>query len=292
MRIYYLLLGLLFVILWSSAFSVAKLSINYAPPLLVLSLRFFFSFLICITIIFFQFKKISFNYKSLFPIVLFGLFQNSIYLSLNFISLKWINAGLVVTINSLVPLVVFGILFFIFKEKISKISTLGLVFGCLGILLIFFINIEKNKLQFLGIILCFCATVSISLATVLIKRINNENLLYIISIQMLTGFVTILPLSFLFENWSIDFNNNFKFSFLYLVLGPGILANYIFLKLSKKIGPAKASSLHFLNPILGLISANIILSENILYSNMIIVLTISLAIIFINFEKNFKNQDY
>jgi len=292
MRNNYLLLGLLFVILWSSAFSVAKLSISYAPPLLVLSLRFFFSFLICLTIIFFQFKKISFNLKDLIPIVIFGFFQNSVYLGLNFISLKWINAGLVVTINSLVPVMVFAITFFILNEKVSKISVLGLILGGFGISLIFFSNTEKNNFQFLGIILCFCATFSISLATIFIKKINNKNLLFIISIQMLTGFVTIFPLSFLFENWNIDFNTNFKFSLLYLILGPGILANYIFLKLTKEIGPNKASSFHFLNPILGLISANIILSENILYSNMLSVLIISIAIIFINFEKNFKNQDY
>jgi len=292
MRIKYLLLGLLFVILWSSAFSVAKMSINYAPPLLVLSLRFFFSFLICITIIVFQYKKISFDYKDLIPIVIFGFFQNSIYLGLNFISLKWINAGLVVTINSLVPLVVFAILFLIFKEKVSKISILGLIIGILGICLIFFQNIEKNNFQFIGIILCFCATISISFATIFIKKINNENFIYIISIQMLTGFITLLPISFLFENWMIDFNIKFELSLLYLILGPGILANYIFLKLTKEIGPAKASSFHFLNPILGLVSANIILSENILYSNVVSVLIISIAIIFINFEKKFKNQDY
>ena len=130
-------MGLVFVILWSSAFTSAKVIVQYSPPLLILAVRFFLTGSLGLLLANLFFEKISLTKKEWYSLVAFGLCQNTVYLGCNFIAMGSIDAFLAVIIASMLPILV---AIFSWARKIEKISFMGLVgmlfgvFGCLIIL--------------------------------------------------------------------------------------------------------------------------------------------------------------
>ena len=88
MNIRALLLGLIFVIIWSSAFTSARIIVLYSSPLAALSIRFFISGLIGVFIALAlgqSFKLTKSQWRATF---VFGLCQNALYLGLNFVAMQ------------------------------------------------------------------------------------------------------------------------------------------------------------------------------------------------------------
>ena len=54
-----LIMGLVFVVLWSSAFTSAKIIVNHAPPLLALGVRFFLTGLFGLILFQLFYKKVA-----------------------------------------------------------------------------------------------------------------------------------------------------------------------------------------------------------------------------------------
>ena len=117
MKIRDFILGVSFALIWSSAFTSARICMLDAPPFLLLSLRFFLSGTVAIALAYIFGQSISFSKSEWHSIIIFGLCQNTIYLGLNFVAMQWLNAGLAATIASLLPLIVtvFLWLFFIIE---------------------------------------------------------------------------------------------------------------------------------------------------------------------------------
>ena len=76
-----LIMGLVFVVLWSSAFTSAKIIVNHAPPLLALGVRFFLTGLFGLILFKLFYKKVSLTKNEWTSLIIFGICQNSIYLS-------------------------------------------------------------------------------------------------------------------------------------------------------------------------------------------------------------------
>ena len=149
-----LILGVSFALIWSSAFTSARISMFDAPPFLLLSLRFFLSGIIAIGLAYFLGQTINFSKPEWSAIFIFGIFQNTIYLGLNFVAMQWIDASLAATIASLLPLIVTILLWLFFKERLTPLGLVGLLIGLLGLILIVHSTIP-NKLNIIGILFCF-----------------------------------------------------------------------------------------------------------------------------------------
>ena len=122
-------LGIAFALIWSSAFTSARISMFDAPPFLLLSLRFLISGIIAIGLAHIIGQSIQFSRSEWYAILIFGVFQNTIYLGLNFVAMQWIDASLAATIASILPLIITIFLWLFFKEKLSTVGLLGLVIG-------------------------------------------------------------------------------------------------------------------------------------------------------------------
>ncbi|MEM1021241.1 MAG: DMT family transporter, partial [Pseudomonadota bacterium] len=131
-----IIMGLAFVIMWSSAFTSARIIVANAPPISALALRFLISGVIGIAIA----KALGQTWK-LTPVqwratVIFGLSQNALYLGLNFVAMQTVDASLAAIIASSMPLLVAVASWGIFGQRIGAMGFAGLVAGTLGVMII------------------------------------------------------------------------------------------------------------------------------------------------------------
>ena len=272
-------MGLIFILFWSSAFTSAKILVSNSPPLLVLGIRFLLTGAIGILINNIFFNKIKLNYKDWKFILLFGVCQNTLYLGLNFLAMDKIDAYLAVVVASLLPIFVAIMSFFLRKNKLNILSTIGIVIGFLGCSIILAPKITVN-FNLYGLSLCLIAVIALAMATLIIKDgfSKREQLLPFVSIQMIAGGLPLLLLSFIFEEWTINFTNSFMIAFIYTCFFPGLIATMIWFNLVKRIGVIMASSFHFLTPPTGVIIAYIVLNENININDIIGIIFITIAL--------------
>mgnify|MGYP000103126995 FL=1 len=83
-----LLMGLAFALMWSSAFTSARIIVQDAPPLASLSLRFFLSGLLGVLIAKALGQSWSLTRNQWRAVFVFGLCQNALYLGLNFVAMQ------------------------------------------------------------------------------------------------------------------------------------------------------------------------------------------------------------
>ena len=278
MKIRDVVLGLAFAIIWSSAFTSARIAMFDAPPFLLLSLRFLLSGTIAIVLAYLLGQSVNFSRREWYAICIFGLCQNTIYLGSNFVAMQWIDASLAAIIASLLPLVVTIFSWFFLKERLNKLGLIGLLIGLSGVLFIMNAGIT-SKLNTIGIIFCLLGVIALAIATIIIRNSSGENLLMMIGLQMLVGSFTLFPLSMAFEIWEVTWSPRLIAAFLYTTIFPGLLGTLIWFKLLNFLGPIKAASFHFLNPFFGVLIAHIILSEKLVSQQIFGVLLVMVAIL-------------
>ena len=84
--------GVGFALMWSSAFSSARLVVLDAPPLAALSVRFLISGLIAVSIAAVLGQSARLSRAHWIAVILFGICQNALYLGLTFVALQTIEA--------------------------------------------------------------------------------------------------------------------------------------------------------------------------------------------------------
>ena len=89
-----ILAGLAFALIWSSAFTSARIIVADAPPILSLSLRFLISGLIGIALARFLGQTWRLTPGQWRATLVFGLCQNALYLGLNFVAMQTVEASL------------------------------------------------------------------------------------------------------------------------------------------------------------------------------------------------------
>jgi drug/metabolite transporter (DMT)-like permease len=257
-----ILMGVSFSLIWSSAFTSAKILVTAASPLMVLSLRFLISGLLGIAIARMLGQKIQLNREEWTVVVIIGISQNALYLAFNFMAMQWIEASLAAIIASLLPLVVAVVCWVFLGEKTGLNGMLGLTVGFGGVLVIMLDKLSGSSAS-LGMTLCLIGVAALAGATLYVGRMMslNKNVVMIVGLQMLVGSITLFPFSLIFETWNIEWSTSFILAFIYTTLVPGLLGTLIWFFLVRRIGPVRAATFHFLNPFFGVLVAALILSE-------------------------------
>ena len=98
-----ILAGLAFALIWSSAFTSARIIVADAPPILSLSLRFLISGMIGIAIARMLGQTWRLTPAQWKATIVFGICQNALYLGLNFVAMQSIEASLASIIASTMP---------------------------------------------------------------------------------------------------------------------------------------------------------------------------------------------
>ena len=256
-----ILAGLAFALIWSSAFSSARIIVADAPPIISLSLRFLISGVIGIALARFLGQSWRLTPGQWRATIVFGLCQNALYLGLNFVAMQTVEASLASIIASTMPLAVGFAGWVIFRERLSALGVLGLCAGAGGVALIIGARMQAVADLF-GIVLCFIAVASLTVATLMVRGASSGgNLLMIVGLQMLVGSAFLVIPGFIFDQPEVTWSVELVLAFSYTVLMPGLLATFIWFWLVKRIGAVKAATFHFLNPFFGVMIAAVLLGE-------------------------------
>ena len=256
-----ILAGLAFALIWSSAFTSARIILADAPPILSLSLRFLISGLIGIALAQFLGQTWRLTPGQWRATIVFGLCQNALYLGLNFVAMQTVEASLASIIASTMPLAVGFAGWVIFRERLSALGVLGLCAGAGGVALLMGARMQAGA-DFYGIALCFIAVASLTVSTLMVRGASSGgNLLMIVGLQMLVGSAFLVIPGLIFDQPVVNWSMKLVLAFSYTVLMPGLVATFIWFWLVQRIGAVKAATFHFLNPFFGVMIAAVLLGE-------------------------------
>jgi probable blue pigment (indigoidine) exporter len=274
-----ILAGLAFALIWSSAFTSARIIVADAPPILSLSLRFLISGLIGIALARFLGQTWRLTPGQWRATIVFGLCQNALYLGLNFVAMQTVEASLASIIASTMPLAVGLAGWVIFRERLSALGVLGLCAGAGGVALIMGARMQAGA-DFYGIALCFIAVASLTVATLMVRGASSGgNLLMIVGLQMLVGAGFLVIPGLLFDQPVVTWSVKLVLAFSYTVLMPGLVATFIWFWLVQRIGAVKAATFHFLNPFFGVMIAAVLLGETLSVWDIVGVVIIMVGIL-------------
>ncbi|WGI21712.1 DMT family transporter [Amylibacter sp. IMCC11727] len=262
-------MGLTFALIWSSAFTSARIIVLQAPPLTISSLRFAVAGIIAITIAYLLGQRIRLDRKNWRAVIVFGICQNALYLGLFFMAMTRIEASLASIIASAMPLIV-GLASALFLgERLGTLGWIGLIAGFAGVALIMGARLSDG-IDVIGIVLCIVGVTALAVAALTVRATSSKgNVLMVVGIQMLVGSIALLIPALLFETPSFTWTGSLFAAFSYTVLMPGIVATIIWFLLVERIGATRASTFHFLNPFFGVAIAAVILGEQLTRTDII-----------------------
>ena len=278
-------MGLAFAVMWSSAFTSARIIVASAPPLTALSLRFLVSGLIGVLIALALGQSWRLTRAQWRATIIFGICQNALYLGLNFVAMQTIEASLAAIIASTMPLLVGLASWALLGERIGLLGGLGLVAGVIGVTVIMGSRLQGGA-DLYGLALCVGGVLALTLATLTVRgATSGGNFLMIVGLQMLVGSLVLGVAGLSIETIRIDWSWQLVAAFLYTTLIPGLAATLVWFKLVNRIGAIKAATFHFLNPFFGVVIAALILSESLGVWDMVGVVVVMIGILAVQLSR-------
>ena len=278
-------MGLAFALMWSSAFTSARVIVMDAPPLGSLALRFFISGIIGVAIARMMGQSWTLTRDQWRATFVFGLCQNALYLGLNFVAMQTIEASLASIIASMMPLMVAFAGWVVFRERLRPLAVLGLLAGVIGVGLIMGTRINGG-VDLYGVSLCGIAAVALTIATLSVRGASSGgNVMMIVGLQMFVGAGILAVASAGLETIEVNFTWRLGFAFTYTTLVPGVLATWVWFALVGRIGAVRAATFHFLNPFFGVAIAGVLLGEAIGGIDLIGVAIITVGILAVQLSK-------
>ncbi|EPF5498530.1 EamA family transporter [Yersinia enterocolitica] len=255
------LIALLITAIWGVNFSIIKLGLITADPLILAGIRFT---LCALPAVFFIKKpdtswRYIIGYGLLFGIGLWGIVNLGI------------KAGVSAGIASLV--LQFGAFFtmvlgaFLFHENLSKYQYIGIIVALLGLTSIIFIS--DGSVTFIGLALVLCGAVVWGLVSIIIKKSDTKKVFSFLVWSSLFSPIPLFILSYLFNGPSgftelaIHFNTTTLFSILFQVYPNTLFAYWVWNSLLTKYPVSVVAPLSLLVPIFGMLGSVMIFNESI-----------------------------
>ncbi|MEI4231400.1 DMT family transporter [Roseovarius sp. D22-M7] len=280
-----ILMGLAFAVMWSSAFTSARIIVASAPPLTALSLRFLLSGILGVLIARAIGQSWHLTRGQWRATIVFGVCQNALYLGLNFVAMQTVEAGLAAIIASTMPLLVGLAGWLIFGERIGAMGILGLVAGIAGVIIIMGARLNGG-VDLYGVGLCVAGVVALTFATLAVRgATSGGNFLMVVGLQMLVGSLVLGIAAVPLETFAVDWSWTLVAAFAYTTLVPGLAATLTWFWLVNRIGAVKAATFHFLNPFLGVAIAAVVLSETLSKQHLVGVAVIMLGILAVQLSR-------
>ena len=256
-----IVMGIAFTLMWSSAFTSARVIVAQASPLASLSLRFFISGLIGIMIAKWLGQSFDLTRNQWRATFIFGIFQNALYLGLNFVAMQTIEASLASIIASSMPLMVAFAGWIVFRDKLAPLALIGLIAGFVGVSLIMGLRLSGGA-DLMGLALCVAGALALTVATLSVRGASEGgNVMMVVGLQMIVGAVALGVASYFTEDIQVTMSASLIMAFVYTTLVPGLAATFVWFQLVNRIGAIKAATFHFLNPFFGVLIAAILLGE-------------------------------
>lgn len=258
-----MVLGLVFAVMWSSAFASARIILLDAPPLWSLALRFLISGGLAVAIARALGQSWRLPPAQARAVVIFGLCQNALYLGLFFVAMQRIEASLASIIASSMPLIVAALGWTLRGERLAPLGIAGMVAGFAGVAIIMGSRLQAGA-DPVSVALCILGASALAVATLTVRGASGGgNLLMVVGLQMLVGSAALAMVALAIEPLHVTPTARLAAAFAYQIAIPGLAATLIWFSLVGRIGAVKASAFHFLNPFFGVLIAAALLGEKV-----------------------------
>lgn len=280
-----IIMGLAFALMWSSAFTSARIIVADASPLFSLALRFLLSGVIGVIIARAMGQSWHLTRNQWFATILFGICQNALYLGLNFYAMQTVEAGLASIIASTMPLLVAMASWAFFSDRLKPLGILGLLAGIGGVALIMGSRISAG-VDLFGVAMCGLGVLALTFATLAVRgATSGGNFMMIVGLQMLVGALCLFAATAVFETPYINPSPKWFAAFAYTTLVPGLAATLVWFQLLDRIGAIRAATFHFLNPVFGVAIAAALLGERLGGLDVLGVVIITLGILAVQLSR-------
>lgn len=243
---------LLFVLIWSTGFIVAKFGLPYAPTLTFLLLRYFGVLAVLLPAL--LLVRAPWPHGQAVHIALAGILVQAGYLSGVWSAIKLgMPAGLSALIVGLQPLLT-GFAASLVGEPVRPRQWLGLLMGLAGVALVVGDKLTPDGSSFLNVSLCVLALVSITAGTLYQKRFCPRfDLRTGAAIQFGASVLVTLPLAVWLEDLAPDFGTvewtaDFILALAWSVFALSIGAMFLLFALIRQNAATHVSSLMYLTP--------------------------------------------
>lgn len=278
-------MGIAFCLMWSSAFTSARIIVEHAPPLTSLAIRFLISGLLGVAIAFAIGERMRLSRAQWVNVLVFGICQNALYLGFNFMAMQWVEASFAAIVASVMPLLVAFAGWVVFHERPATIAIAGLIVGFVGVAIIMGSRLQGG-VDLTGALFCVIGLVALTVATLAVRGASSGgNILMIVGLQMLVGAAALIGPALALEPWEVDWTPSLGWAFAYTTIVPGLLATWVWFQLVGRIGMVKAATFHFLNPFFGVVIAAWLLSEGVTTLDMVGVAVIAVGILCVQLGK-------
>ncbi len=260
----YLGLVLLFCLTWSSAFPAAKLAITVGPPLLYLGLRFSIAAALLLGYAAATGRLRKGARVPWVALLLLGVINQAGYQGLAWIGMRTVSGGLATIITSLNPVLVAALAVPLLGERMTGRKLAGLAFGFAGAAFVVRNRIVISGEDPVGIAFLGVGMVSMTLGTLLYKRIAPRiDLVTAVGTQQVgAGIALLLTGTLMGEHFDQFVISPLLFgTMLWFVFVISVGAFLLWFFLLRRGTASAASSLHFLMPPLGLLMSWAVLGE-------------------------------
>ncbi len=258
-----ILLGLIFVILWSSASIAAKIGIRDAAPLTMLDLRFFLAGAALLTYAYVFRRDTPMPQRGDWKhVTVLALTNSTGYLGLSWLAFTQVPAGLFGLFIAMNPLIVAVLSWLWLKRPITRNEVIGIALGAAGLIAATTPRVQGKEATLAGIVMAVAAMVIYSFGSVYFKWSKLQiGGLALNAWQVMIGAVTLLPLAILANHTQpVNITPSFIAALAWSVLAVSIVANLLWFWLLKR-DALRASMWLFLNPVSGYALAALMLGE-------------------------------
>ncbi|HET7849815.1 MAG TPA: DMT family transporter [Pseudolabrys sp.] len=269
-----------FVLIWTSAFSVAKAALADCPPLLLLGGRFLLAGVLMLGAAAVSRASWTLKRRDVVTFALLGIANQAVYLGVGYIGLLSISSGLSVLIFSCNPIITGIVATFVLDERLTWARVVGLMLGIAGVAFIVESRLATGDDHLQGVMLTIIATISFVAGTIVFKRYAPKNGLWIGNgIQSLAAGIALLPFSLAFESiGDIVLSWRLLWAFLYLALIVSVVAYFLWFRILTISGATAASSYYFLMPPVGMLMGWLLLGERLELSDLLGIIPVVLGI--------------
>ncbi len=284
-----IVMGVGFALMWSSAFTSARIIVESAPPLSALALRFLISGLLGVVIAWLLGQSWRLTPGQWRACIILGICQNALYLGLNFVAMQTIEASFAVIIASMMPLLVALASWLFLRERLTGLTVFGLMAGFAGVALVMGTRLSGGVDAY-GVTLCIIGAVALAVATLSVRGATSSgNFLMVVGLQMLIGGAVLAVVAALTETLVIEWSWRLGAAFVWTTLIPGLAATLLWFKLVQRISATRAATFHFLNPFLGVAIAAIVLGEKLQSTDLLGVAVIMAGILAVQLSRRPKS---
>jgi drug/metabolite transporter (DMT)-like permease len=252
----------IFLLLWSAGFAIAKLGLQHAEPLTLLALRYSVVLALLIPLALITRPPLPKTLRGAADVALVGFLIQVVYFGLAYVAFKsGISAGGLAIIVCLQPILV-ALAAPALGEKVSRLGWLGLLLGLSGAALVILSRSGVSAEPPLGIALAALALFGITAGTLYEKRFGTSHHPITANlIQYAVGAGFTLPSAYFSEGMAVRWDAQFLWVMAYLVIGNSLLAMSLLLAMIRAGEVSRVSALFYLVPALSALFAWPLLGE-------------------------------